>query len=271
VYDVFLSYLSRDSSYPTAAIEILLGRQLQPESIFRNRDIGPGIDWRRPTFQQALQQAAVVVMIIGPSWQELVSPHRDSGSSWAEREISAALNAGIPVLPVLLDDAYFEPLQLSPKLHTLSGRQYVRVRQQSFPEDVSGLAEMLRRLAPDRLPLPRPQPEPVRTAEEAALDVPSYSDSDIRRRGIDPGQSLIRLADELGRVQYPAFQFDQTGRPIEVVVRINSLLGAYDDPWGVVDWWLAPNIWLGAAPVDLLGEPDEETLVAAANAVSRRD
>jgi hypothetical protein len=270
VYDVFLSYHARDSSYAAAAIEELLGRQLQPESIFRGWDIGPGIDWRS-TVERALHQAAVVVVIIGPNWQELVSRHRDSGSSWVEREITEALSARIAVLPVLLDDAHFDPLQLPPQLHTLADRQYAHVRKQSFSEDVSDLAEALWRLAPDRLPQPTPPPEPVRTAEETALAVPSYSDSDIRRRGIDPRQSLIGLADESGRVRYPAFQFDPTGRPIEVVVRINSLLGADDDPWGVVDWWLAPNIWLGAAPVDLLDEPDEETLVAAAKAVSSRE
>jgi hypothetical protein len=78
---------------------------------------------------------------------------------------------------------------------------------------------------------------------------------------------LIRLERGDGVVQLPAFQFDAAGRPIQIVLTVNRLLGAEDDPWGAADWWLGPNAWLGAVPADLIGQVDENVLLATAKAV----
>ncbi|QTA36072.1 hypothetical protein [Streptomyces sp. CA-256286] len=80
-------------------------------------------------------------------------------------------------------------------------------------------------------------------------------------------RDLIRLtvADEEERV--PAFQLDPaSGTPYPVVVEINRLLSADEDPWGAVDWWLGPNVWLDAAPARLLGTGVDHALLSAARA-----
>ncbi len=51
-----------------------------------------------------------------------------------------------------------------------------------------------------------------------------------------------------------------------MVVAVNRLLDADDDPWGVADWWLGANAWLDAVPARLLGTPGEHGLLAAARA-----
>lgn len=87
----------------------------------------------------------------------------------------------------------------------------------------------------------------------------------VRRRGVDPDMpGLIRLHRPDGRVSLPTFQFTRAGEPKPLVLRINELLGADTDPWGVADWWLCPNIWLAGTPADLLGTLDDHVLVAAA-------
>jgi hypothetical protein len=89
----------------------------------------------------------------------------------------------------------------------------------------------------------------------------------LRGRGVDPDlPELIRLGRPDGSFAVPSFQFTDDGRPREVVLRINQLLRAGDDPWGVADWWLSGNVWLHDAPVALLGRPGEERLLAAATA-----
>jgi hypothetical protein len=82
--------------------------------------------------------------------------------------------------------------------------------------------------------------------------------------GHDPHLVRLEEADGTGRV--PAFQFDASGLARPIVLLINRLLEAGDDPWGVADWWLGGNAWLGAAPADLLGGGRDDDLVAAAQA-----
>jgi hypothetical protein len=98
------------------------------------------------------------------------------------------------------------------------------------------------------------------------LAEPALTEADVRRRGTDPADSgLIRLpAYEDGTV-LPRFQFaGPAARPWPAVLEVNGLLGADRDPWGVADWWLSPNAWLGAAPARLLGTGRDARLVDTA-------
>jgi hypothetical protein len=66
----------------------------------------------------------------------------------------------------------------------------------------------------------------------------------------DPG--LIRLPDPDGRLQLPAFQFDDDGQPYAAVAAVNRLLLAADDPWGAADWWLGVHGRLGVPPASVV-------------------
>ncbi|UOZ07959.1 hypothetical protein [Amycolatopsis sp. WQ 127309] len=92
--------------------------------------------------------------------------------------------------------------------------------------------------------------------------------TELRRRGADPDvRDLIRLPRPDGSVSVPDFQFDADLRPRSVVLEVNRVLGADDDPWAVADWWVSGNIWLDAVPVTLLSDNVVEPgLVAAATA-----
>lgn len=57
---------------------------------------------------------------------------------------------------------------------------------------------------------------------------------------------------------YPAFQFDERGVPIPLVLEVNALLGAESDPWGVADWWESVDESLSARPADLLAGTAED-------------
>ncbi|MET9880690.1 hypothetical protein ABZZ36_39720 [Actinacidiphila glaucinigra] len=80
-------------------------------------------------------------------------------------------------------------------------------------------------------------------------------------------RDLILLTDENEVELIPTFQFDpESGAPHPVVIEINRLLSADEDPWGAVDWWLATNVWLDAAPAGLLGTGADSALLSAARA-----
>ncbi len=67
---------------------------------------------------------------------------------------------------------------------------------------------------------------------------------------------------------YPAFQFNASGQPYPVVLRINEAFNVKEDPWGVADWWIDADSRINnASPASLLGGPREDELyyLAAAN------
>ncbi|GAA4907294.1 hypothetical protein ACFPM3_13320 [Streptomyces coeruleoprunus] len=126
-------------------------------------------------------------------------------------------------------------------------------------------AEDLAVLVLDRHRMVGPVLGPVR---ERLLAVPALSDEDVRGRGGDPFASgLIRLRGEGGVGRLPRFQFSEDALPWLVVLEVNALLGADEDPWGAADWWLSENAWLASAPVALLGSGLDERLVGAAHAL----
>ncbi|MDT0309249.1 hypothetical protein RM780_20115 [Streptomyces sp. DSM 44917] len=102
---------------------------------------------------------------------------------------------------------------------------------------------------------------------ERLLAVPALGEEAVRRRGGDPGApGLIRLPGPGGLARLPAFQFAPDGLPWSVVVEVNGLLGAEEDPWGSADWWLSANAWLegGGVPARLVGAGADGLLIAAA-------
>lgn len=99
------------------------------------------------------------------------------------------------------------------------------------------------------------------------LAAPSYTGEDLPASRGEPPAHLIRLAGPDGTSRYPAFQFNQWGLPLPVVLTVNEILRAGEDPWGVADWWLSVNSWLARPPVELLGQGRDQDLVALARAV----
>ncbi|MEU1280435.1 DUF3168 domain-containing protein [Streptomyces sp. NPDC005805] len=105
------------------------------------------------------------------------------------------------------------------------------------------------------------------------LSAPSLSESQVRdllRQ--DPRQPhLIRLTREDGEVRLPSFQFRKDG-PVPLVLAINRVLRASEDPWGAADWWLGRNHWFESAPAEeVLDEDAADALMAAALAVGEGD
>ena len=128
-------------------------------------------------------------------------------------------------------------------------------------------------------PDPAPDPGPANPGatddidllvETRLLRLPSLSPDDARRHGVNPEDPrLIRLprADAPATFQLPAFQFTPAGDPWDIVMEVNQMLDAADDPWGVTCWWVDPHARLGDAPAGLLGRGRDGLIRRAARTV----
>lgn len=125
-------------------------------------------------------------------------------------------------------------------------------------------SEMLyKKVRPDE-PLPT-MDEIMRGATGWLLAEDAVTEEEMIELGQNPADvDLIRLEDRDGRYQWPAFQFDDTGRLLDLVRQVNRILDVRDDPWGVADWWLGGNVWLRGVPAELIGQIDDQDLIDAA-------
>lgn len=76
--------------------------------------------------------------------------------------------------------------------------------------------------------------------------------------------------DIAGRTVYPAFQFDDAGRPKSVVAEVLQALVPHG-PWQIASWFTTPNGWLAndRRPVEVMDDEPEEVVAAAKDAVER--
>jgi hypothetical protein len=107
-----------------------------------------------------------------------------------------------------------------------------------------------------------------------ASQVAELSGSEAKNRSALAGrwrrEGRLVAVEHHGTLYYPAFQFDEDGKPRPVV---ESVLGHLDDPrmtsWQQALWFTTANGWLDARrPVDLL-ESEPEAVVAAARETFR--
>jgi TIR domain len=104
---IAISYRREDSSSVTGRLFDRLQAEFGRQNVFMDFDSIPfGVDFR-DKIKHTLERARVVVAVVGPGW----TGRRDSGkrriddpADFVRMEIAAALQRGIPVIPVLLDN-----------------------------------------------------------------------------------------------------------------------------------------------------------------------
>jgi hypothetical protein len=102
---ITISYRRGDAPIAARISDRLVARYGH-ESVFRDVDNIPfGVDFRHH-IQEAIANADVVLAIIGPTWTRLSSRgDLRAGTDLVGIELETALEAGVPIIPVLVDDA----------------------------------------------------------------------------------------------------------------------------------------------------------------------
>jgi len=104
---IAISYRRQDSSSVAGRLYDRLQAEFGKGSVFMDFDSIPyGVDFREH-IKQTLQRAKVVVAIIGPEWsggKDLSNRRIDDPTDFVRLEVASALENGIPIIPVLVNN-----------------------------------------------------------------------------------------------------------------------------------------------------------------------
>ncbi|PYJ60355.1 MAG: hypothetical protein DME74_10745 [Verrucomicrobia bacterium] len=132
---IAISYRREDSLPVAGRLYDRLERQFGKKHVFMDFDsIRPGFDFR-DQIKDTIEQTKVLIAVIGPHWlgeQKDGSRRIDDSTDFVRLEVALALQRGIPVIPVLINNA---PM---PKLETLPHDIQALAFRQALPLD-SGL------------------------------------------------------------------------------------------------------------------------------------
>ena len=148
---IFISYRRDDAAAGYArAIGDALGREFGPERVFIDvDDIGAGQCFDE-VIHQAVGGSRVLLVLIGRRWlgERSGQPARiHDPLDLVQREVAAALAAGMQVIPLLLDGAAMpDPAQLPTSLQALAGRNALAIDNPRFAADLARLLDALRPL-----------------------------------------------------------------------------------------------------------------------------
>lgn len=117
--DIFLSYRRQDSSIATGRLADRLEEHFGAGRVFRDhQSINPGEDFTE-AIRRAVSTSTVMLAIIGPDWltaQGSDGKRRlDHPADFVRQEIETALQAHVPVIPVLVEGAQMPAREALPK------------------------------------------------------------------------------------------------------------------------------------------------------------
>src|SRR6478752_3129558 len=124
---IAISYRRQDSSPVAGRLYDRLQAEFGKGSVFMDFDSIPyGVDFREH-IKQTLQRAKVVIAIIGPEWtggaKDLSNRRIDDPTDFVRLEVASALENGIPIIPVLVNNtAMPDAKKLPPELEGLAFR-----------------------------------------------------------------------------------------------------------------------------------------------------
>ncbi|MFT4110396.1 glycerophosphodiester phosphodiesterase family protein [Propionicimonas sp.] len=163
---VFISYRRQETAWPARQLYELLAGRFGAEKIFKDVDnIAPGEDFVEK-LTSAVSNCQVLLALIGPQWLDLRDAEGnrrlDDPNDFVRLELSAALQRGVLVVPILVDGARMPaPAALPPELGPLTRRQAVEINPVGFNTDrlMATLTEVLD--PPDTSPVPGPTRRPT--------------------------------------------------------------------------------------------------------------
>jgi hypothetical protein len=150
--DIFISYRREDSPAAAGRISDRLKTHFGKRNVTLDVDSIPaGVDFR-DYIRGEVAKCDVLLVIIGDDWLSLLhegGAGSDEQTDWAQFEIETALNRGIPVVPVLVQNAVLPKAnQLPESLAELSYRNAVEVRSgSSFDGQMASLIRGIEKAA----------------------------------------------------------------------------------------------------------------------------
>jgi hypothetical protein len=181
---IAISYRRQDSSPVAGRLYDRLQAEFGKGSVFMDFDSIPyGVDFREH-IKQTLQRAKVVVAIIGPEWcggREPANRRIDDPTDFVRLEVASALENGIPIIPVLINNTPMpEAKNLPPELEGLAFRNGLALDtgidfHHHADRLIAGIHRVVDPPAPPAPPAPAAPPPRVETAGRKPFPVVSVT------------------------------------------------------------------------------------------------
>jgi len=145
---IFISYRRKDTTWFVGRLDDSLSHYFGDGRVFRDvGDIEGGADFHH-VLGETLQSADALIAVIGPDWLSAADENGerplDNPDDWVAQEIAAALDRGIPVYPVLVEDTPMpRERELPPALKRLSRYNAVSIGDDRWDVDVTRLARIV--------------------------------------------------------------------------------------------------------------------------------
>jgi hypothetical protein len=146
---VFISYRREDTAgYARVIYDRLNSRY--PGRVFMDvASIGAGLDFPA-AIDSAVGESRLLVALIGKQWDTITGPggirRLDDPNDFVSREIAAALNKGLTVIPTLVPGASLPAADHLPaRLAGLARRQAIQITDSDFDEDIERLISAIDR------------------------------------------------------------------------------------------------------------------------------
>lgn len=146
--DIFLSYRRQDSSSATGRLADRLEQHFGAHRVFRDYDsIVAGADFA-DAIRRAIGVSTVVLAVVGPDWLDIRNAEGqrrlDDPGDFVRLEIESALEAEVPVIPVLVEGARMPEAEALPEsLRAFSRCQAVELAESRWRDDVERLIRQL--------------------------------------------------------------------------------------------------------------------------------
>lgn len=145
---VFISYRRDDTQWVAGRLADSLGHYFGDKRVFRDIEgIAGGAEFG-DVIHETLGKADAVVVLIGGSWlsvtDETGQRRLDDPGDWVAQELATALEAGIPVYPVLVEETPMPQADALPeRLRRLTRFNAITVSDNRWDSDVARLAKIV--------------------------------------------------------------------------------------------------------------------------------
>lgn len=161
---IFLNYRKGDHSISVAALAERLTQHFGEDEVFIDNGMPAGTQYSR-RLEEALRGCDVLVSVIHKDWVATFDTSRRK--DWVKYEIATALERGITVIPVLLENAKTPAWDKLPReIADISMLQYTQLRSRDFRSDMNRLVARIEHhvdLDTDTPPSPPVKTRPKRT------------------------------------------------------------------------------------------------------------
>lgn len=186
---VVISYRRDDASGHAGHLYADLAQRFGEDHVFLDIDnIAPGLDFAE-VITDAIHSADVLIVVIGRRWLSGTDRHGrrkiDQPDDFVRLELESAIDKGLRVLPVLVQEAEM-PLteDLPPSLATLARRNALEISDKRWKHDVAELVGVLEEIGAAKAgPPPVPGPVPAGPPPPPALPAPQRG-APARARGL---------------------------------------------------------------------------------------